>query len=503
MEAVVGPIGVVRRLLMTGLWVMFCWQGGASFAQSGQHRIALLIGNSSYESTAPLRNPRNDAQLMARTLEDAGFAVTVLIDADYRTMKKGLLEFGRSLGGNDIEAGLFFYAGHGVQVGGENYLIPVDAKILSEDEVDLEAINVNSFLRTINSAESKINIVILDACRDNPFGRSFRSASRGLAPVDAPRGTLIAYATAPGDVALDGNGSNSPYTAALTESIANWKGQPVERIFKQARRTVLEVTQDRQVPWETSSVTGDFYFHPPTPPGEKTPGNQIRQPAPDLQGQAAKDRERKAKFQLAREMGSEAAWQAFLTEYGQDRDDFYVALARDALVALQTEAKNSAISRHLARPTAAGEICQPTVLGTQPVTLCVSSVLAPQSGNRYGGGNLGDRRMDTAWVEGVKGDGVGEFVTLVFPGPTALRQLMVVNGYNKNSAIFQKNGRVKEMVLRTSTGLERKVRLKDGRNWQSVDLSFAGEVTWLSLRISSVYPGSRYRDTAISELRLK
>ncbi|MCB1958692.1 MAG: caspase family protein, partial [Rhodocyclaceae bacterium] len=188
--------------------------------------------------------------------------VTRLTDADQTTMKRALLEFGRALRAGDVDAGLFFYAGHGVQVKGENYLVPVNARIDSEDEIDLEGINVNDFLQVMNSANSKINIVILDACRNNPFARSFRAVSRGLAPVDAPKGTLIAYATAPGDVALDGTGNNSPYTLALTQAIRQGQGATVESVFKATRRDVLAATGDRQVPWETSSVTGDFYFTP-------------------------------------------------------------------------------------------------------------------------------------------------------------------------------------------------------------------------------------------------
>ena len=222
-------------------------------------RVALVIGNSQYENTSPLKNPVNDANLMAASLEEAGFEVTKILDADFKTLKRAMLDFGRSLR-NSPEAGLFYYAGHGVQVHGENYLIPVNAQISDEDEVDLEAININSFLRVMNSSSSAINIVVLDACRNNPFARSFRSVSRGLAPVDAPKGTYIAYATAPGAVAADGIGNNSPYSVALASAIKK-RGITIEQVFKQARKSVLESTNSKQVPWETSSITGNFYFN--------------------------------------------------------------------------------------------------------------------------------------------------------------------------------------------------------------------------------------------------
>ena len=242
---------------------------GSIFVVAGPHmviavageRIALVVGNGAYVNTSPLPNPPADAALMARTLKGAGFSVTLVTNADQGTMKRSLLEFGRRLRGSDIEAGLFFYAGHGVQVRGLNYLVPVNANITSEDEIDLEGIDINDFLRVMNSSNSKINIIVLDACRNNPFARSFRSVSRGLAPVDAPKGTLIAYATAPGDVAMDGNGANSPYTLALSEAISMGAGKTIESVFKTARRSVLQATGEQQVPWETSSVTGDFYFH--------------------------------------------------------------------------------------------------------------------------------------------------------------------------------------------------------------------------------------------------
>ncbi len=224
-------------------------------------RIALVIGNSDYHHIRRLANTRSDADLMARTLERAGFKVTRLFDVEQNAMKQAMLEFGRELRGG-AEASLFYYAGHGVQVDGQNYLIPVEAAIQDETEIAIQAIEVNSFLQTMESSPSQIKIVVLDACRDNPFDASFRNLTRGLASVDAPRGTYIAYSTAPGKVAYDGGGSNSPYTAALAEFILT-PGLKLEDVFKRTRMKVLNSTHDRQLPWETSSLVGDFYFVPP------------------------------------------------------------------------------------------------------------------------------------------------------------------------------------------------------------------------------------------------
>src|SRR6516225_11950009 len=233
----------------------------ASEAQAGK-RIALVIGNSAYTAVSPLTNPKNDADLMAKTLQSVGFEVTKLTDADQRAMKQAMLDFGRKLHGG-VDAGLFYYSGHGVQAKGEDYLIPVDASIKDEGELDLQAIDVNAFLQVMDNADSKVNIIILDACRNNPFAASTRSATRGLAMLDAPRGTYIAFSTGLNQVAEDGDGKNSPYTEALAKAMVK-PGVKLEDAFKEARRTVEAATDNKQVPWETTSITGDFYFVEPT-----------------------------------------------------------------------------------------------------------------------------------------------------------------------------------------------------------------------------------------------
>jgi uncharacterized caspase-like protein len=171
-----------------------------------------------------------------------------------------MLDFGRKLRGG-VDAGLFYYSGHGVQAKGRNYLIPVDATIRDEDEVAIEAVDVNDFLGTMESAASKVNIVVLDACRNNPFGGTFRSAERGLTVVTAPRGTYIAYSTAPGSVAEDGTGDNSTYTRSLAAAIQS-PGITLEQTFKEVRRLVADATANKQVTWDSSSITGNFYFKP-------------------------------------------------------------------------------------------------------------------------------------------------------------------------------------------------------------------------------------------------
>ena len=262
-------------------------------AATDEARIALVIGNSKYK-TSPLRNPVNDARLMAKTLRSLGFEVIERTDATQKAMKQAMRRFSRQLSkAGDNAVGLFYYAGHGVQVDGRNYLIPIDANIELEGDVDIESIDANSVLRAMDQARARVNFVILDACRNNPFARGFRSATRGLARMDAPSGSLIAYATAPGDVAVDGDGVNSPYTAALAKSMQT-PGVPAELMFKQVRLDVQAATNERQTTWEASSLTGNFVFKPGAPKKKEaappSPGPRVT-PPPAVMVPSGSDRE--------------------------------------------------------------------------------------------------------------------------------------------------------------------------------------------------------------------
>ncbi len=425
-----------------------------SFSALAGERHALVVGNSNYQFTSSLANPQNDADLMARTLEQAGFQVTRIIDADLITFKKAMLNFGRKLRGENIDAGLFYYAGHGIQVNGVNYLVPTSANIQNEDEVDLETLEINDFLRVMNSSNSKVNIVVLDACRNNPFARSFRSinGNGGLAPVQAPKGTYIAYATAPGQVASDGDGKNSPYTLALTKAMLN-PGVPIERVFKSARVDVLAQTNDKQVPWEVSSITGEFYFKN----GQQT---SVAKPAAPIAPPP------KPKQQIS------------------------------TLTPQETVIHNRA-------PRLA--VCDGITVnfGIAVGQICASSQLNSQSGNSYSAGNLFDAEMKTAWVEGVKGSGVGETLLLKLDEPKTISALEFVNGYNKSKNVFAKNSRVSDLDILTSTGTNFRLQLKDKMGWQRFNLATPEEIEWIQITISKAKKGSKYLDTALSEFRLK
>jgi Caspase domain len=219
-------------------------------------KVALVIGNGAY-AASPLKNPVNDARAMAQALRELGFEVIYKENTTREEMKRAVRIFGEKIRGGGV--GLFYYAGHGIQVKGVNYLVPVDAKIESEEEVEYECVDAGFVLAQMDAAKNSTNIVILDACRNNPFARSFRSVSNGLAQMDAPSGTLIAYATAPGSVASDGSGANGLYTQELLKNIHR-PGLSIEEVFKYVRVSVRSQTQGKQTPWESSSLTGDFYF---------------------------------------------------------------------------------------------------------------------------------------------------------------------------------------------------------------------------------------------------
>ena len=226
-----------------------------------EQRIALVIGNSKYKE-APLLNPVNDARAVAKALSRAGFQVAQKENIGRAEMHVALREFGDALRKGGV--GLFYFAGHGVQVKGRNFLIPVDANVEREDEVAYNSLDANQVLDKMETANNRLNIVILDACRNNPFARSSRSSGAGLAQMEAPVGSFIAFATAPGAVASDGRGKNGLYTQHLLRAMAR-PGVKIEDVFKEVRAGVRRDSQGRQVPWENTSLEGDFIFVPRPP----------------------------------------------------------------------------------------------------------------------------------------------------------------------------------------------------------------------------------------------
>ena len=295
----------------------------SSVCGATENRTALVIGNSAY-SSGPLKNPVNDAADVAAMLKKLGFTVTLKKDAKLQEMDEAIEAFGNSLKRGGV--GLFYYAGHGVQVNGTNYLLPVGARINKESDVKYQAVDANRILDEMATANNGLNIVMLDACRDNPYVRSFRNATRGLAIVSsAPSGTFISYSTSPGNVARDGDGRNSPYTKALLENIDK-KGLTINDVFMNVRTKVKKETG--QVPWELSSLEGRFYFAPQGSSQNNLSNAASSVPQPDadeiVQRKAALEQERQ---ELARQI-QELERQQLITVNGakvKNRDGRFIA----------------------------------------------------------------------------------------------------------------------------------------------------------------------------------
>ncbi|MGE5266855.1 MAG: caspase family protein, partial [Deltaproteobacteria bacterium] len=233
-------------------------------APSQGKRVALVIGNSAYENTPALANPRNDADDMAAVLQTLGFDVIKGVDLKKTEMERSIRDFASALVG--AEMGLFFYAGHGLQVSGINYLVPTDAVLTTASALDFEMVRLDLIQRTMES-ETQTNVIMLDACRDNPLSRNLaralgtRSASigRGLGQFEAGVGTLISFSTQPGNVALDGSGRNSPYTGALVKHLAT-PAEDLTSVLIRVRNDVISSTASRQVPWDQHALRQPIFL---------------------------------------------------------------------------------------------------------------------------------------------------------------------------------------------------------------------------------------------------
>ena len=230
-------------------------------------RVALVIGNGAYRNVGRLANPGNDARLIAATLTDLGFSLVgggAQLELDKPGMDRTLQQFGQAIVGADVA--LLYYSGHGLQVQGSNWLAPIDANPTRSQDLDFQMVNADVILHQMADAGTRLNILILDACRNNPFGgRGMRAATGGLAEMRAPEGTLISYATQPGNVAQDGEGANSPFAAALAAAMPR-ANLDIFRMFNQVGVTVKRATGGAQQPWVSNSpIEGDFYFAVPPP----------------------------------------------------------------------------------------------------------------------------------------------------------------------------------------------------------------------------------------------
>lgn len=411
---------------------------------AAQERVALVVGNSAYEHIAPLRNPKNDAGDLRAKLEALGFEVFGGTDLDRRALVQALIRFGRAA--EKAEVALFFYAGHGLQVNGQNYLVPVDAMVEFESEIDLSLVSLSGVMQQLDRG-SRTNIVFLDACRDNPFAKqlalsSNRSAvalNKGLGRIQSGSGTFIAFATQPDAVAADGSGRNSPFTTALLSHIAT-PGQSISDMMIEVRNDVIASTNGAQVPWDSSSLTGRFSFvaQPTAPVATAEPATQ----APSKQEEPPR-----------------------------------IAMVTRAAKPLGTCSK-----------------------GPSSVSYCATSVLPPQGKNSYGPSMLFDGKQATAWVENDPESGLGQTITLDFGRERQVVGFDILNGYSKDERTWTNNSRVRGATLTLSDGQSFGIELPDMRDLNRFEFNRAVSTASIAIRVDSVYRGSKYADTAISEL---
>lgn len=333
-----------RTLLSAAVAAGFLWSTGAALAES---RMALVIGQSAYRAVTPLPNPANDAKAMAQLLGDAGFEVTAAPDLSQNALRQAVSDFAAQVAakGKDTVA-LVFYAGHGMQIDGENFLVPVDIDPKREADIPLQAVRLNDILNTLTSVPSRMRIVLLDACRNNPFPDIGKSAGHGLAIVDArfgAPGTFLSFSTSPGAEAEDGSGSNSPYTTALLTA-AKEPGLSIEDAFKRVRVSVNKATEGRQTPWESSSLTDDFRFFTVTDASAKPSEVKATDAAPSVTKPAEQKRTLEQWKTALKGKAPEAAHEMIVADGSVDAYEAFVTLYTDEVFAPRAR---TWLARHL------------------------------------------------------------------------------------------------------------------------------------------------------------
>jgi formylglycine-generating enzyme required for sulfatase activity/uncharacterized caspase-like protein len=315
---------------------------------ASEPRVALVIGNSTYK-VGPLKNPSNDAEDIASALRALGFRVTLRKDATQQQMVDAIAAFGKELRKGGV--GLFYFAGHGVQSRGNNFLIPVNANVGSEAQLEFDTVNAARVLSEMDSAGNRVNIMILDACRDNPFARSFRTTSGGLVAMEAAKGTYISFATGPGSVAADGIGRNGVYTEQLLKSLRQPESE-VDRVFRRVAADVSRATGGKQSPWGSHNLTGDFYFRLDS--GANVALTTPTAPAAPQGDPRAIDR---ALWESVKDSNSAGELQAYLDQFP---NGIFAGVARARLKTLATVRSPGQVAT--ARPTAAPPVTSPAAV---------------------------------------------------------------------------------------------------------------------------------------------
>lgn len=471
---------------LTFLLALLLWSIPWGASQAGQTRLALVIGNAGYRHAQPLVNSLHDARDLAGDLRATGFEVMEAMDTELSGLLDAIDRFATRLheqGG----VGLLYYSGHGVQVEGENYLVPIDAELKRKNRIKYEAFALNDLLERMGGrGAGSINLVILDACRDNPFESTRGGGTRGLARINAPESTLILYAAKPGQTASDNpQGRNGLFTQHLREAIRQ-PGVNVETAFANVVKQVYEESERAQYPWKEGVLLHPFAFVPEAP-GTGTPETGVT-PAP------AGANPEVLFWETVKDSADPAQYGAYLMRYPQG---LFAELARLKVQAAAHRPPSPAQGTGSQRPPdkTAAPFRRALVSG-----ISASSFLSSQQDGKgrrfaYGPDTVMDGDPLTAWVEGAPGHGIGEWLRLEFR-ETARIQAISINGEYKGN----KNNRLRRVGIVFSTGEALEVELRDSPGMHRFQLNPPVAANSVTLTIREVYPGTRFADTPIAEV---
>lgn len=492
-------LGVLAVLALTALLPM---------SAAAQDRHALIIGNGAYQNVPALQNTLADAAAYADTFETLGYSVSLHEDLDRTGMEFALADFLDQIRPGDTA--VFVYSGHGWSDGRVNYLLPTDlAEPKSERRVKAMSMalqnGADGVVDQLRDAGAAVQVAIIDACRNNIFaGRSGTKSlglSRGLAVERVPQGAFLIFSAGAGEESLD----RLPQDEGQTLSVFTRHFLPK----LQAGLYLEDAINDAQL--ETAEVALTYQGHQQNPAyydqingklclADSCGGSAplVASPTPVPADPCARAGDVWADIKNSEDA---ALLEIFAQDYAQC--SIYAHLADTRLAALEPKPAPLPVITHKPLPDLGWPTCTPGGGAVNNARLCAASVLAPQSGNSYGLGNLTDNIRSTAWVEGVTGNGEGQTILIELPEVSYVNSVAVINGYAKSSKSFSGNGRVAALRIRTSRGGDFTYRLSDNSKWQDLPLPGDGEVRWILLEITQTYPGSRWQDTAITELRLK
>nr|WP_319383277.1 caspase family protein [uncultured Roseibium sp.] len=458
----------------------------------------MIIGNAKYVSLEDLTNTHADARAYREALVDLGFKATLKLDLDLDSTLDALDELlGEVAPGDEVA---FVYSGHGWSDGAENFLLPVDApKQGSDRQLRRTSIALSNgedgLLDELEAAGVSLTVAIVDACRNNPFtprpGKKSASLGRGLSPITAPHGTFVIFSAGSGEEALDRLPDDPPgeglsvFTRTFVPLLSS--GLYLEDAIAVAQEETYKIAKTynghQQQPSYYDETRGKTCLASDCKAGSAVTLPQ--QPKPDRNA-----------FIRAMNEGTPKALQAFLDNYPESE---FAGFVKERLESLMREAKAPPPEPiHRESPRSPKKDCA----WRGDTAFCASSTLSSQGRNTYKSANLFDQKRFTAWVEGESGHGINEWISIEFPEPKAVEYLLIGNGYNKNNDIYSKNGRVHRAEISLSTGDRFMVTLKDTPRSQQIFLSNYPPVTWIQLKIVSVYEGWKYKDTAISELKV-